>query len=222
MGVGVDVLIEIGARQRDHKGAIGIGVPEGFDRGEATPGVQGDKHLAALSVVLFPDDDTMSELAEQARPAQGGDAVALARAGRGRSNQGDFHGEVARSKAGPDIPALRPVEVAPGVAKQAGSGRPAAAAQDLVGAEPGRGVFLVGVGDKARVWHEVAIGPLPDVANHLAAPVRAVAAGHVRNVHHAAGQTIEVGPFGCRRLVAPRETPPANAGRCQLPLGLRG
>src|SRR3990167_5760410 len=80
----------------------------------------------------------------------------------------------AGAKARPHVPTVRSVEVAPGVADQARTGRSAAASQDLVRAEPGLGILLVGIGDEAWIGLKVARGPLPYIADHLAAAEGAV------------------------------------------------
>src|SRR5690348_416521 len=82
----------------------------------------------------------------------------------------------AGAEARQDVAPIRRVEVPPGVAQQPSAGGPAAAAQHLVcRLEPGLRILLVRVGDESGVGLEIARSPFPDVADHLPAPVRAVA-----------------------------------------------
>src|SRR5262249_39744451 len=54
-------------------------------------------------------------------------------------------------EAGEDVAAVRRVEIAPAVGDEPQRRREAAAAQDLVGSEPGLGVLVVGIADELRV-----------------------------------------------------------------------
>src|SRR5262245_40555766 len=71
-------------------------------------------------------------------------------------------------------------------------------------AEPGRGVFFVRAGDKARVRAEIARRPFPHIADHLTNAERAVA--RRRGVYRDASAfaPIQVRPLGRGRFVAPR------------------
>src|SRR5262245_56355101 len=109
--------------------------------------------------------------------------------------------------AGPDprqhIAPIRRVEVPPGVAQQPSAGGPAAAAQHLVGRrEPRLRILLVRVGDESRVGLEIASGPLPDVADHLPAPVHAVARRVAPDLDGPAGAAVEVGADAVWRIVS--------------------
>ena len=120
----------------------------------------------------------VSKSSKDFRPPQGGNLVAVVKAQRRRSDELDFHvgaSLCACSKAGPNIATIRRIEVSPGVADEPRRGRPAAAAQDLMGAEPRLRVFLIRIRDKSWIRHEVVSGPLPDIADHLTTTKRAVA-----------------------------------------------
>src|SRR5258707_13025144 len=89
--------------------------------------------------------------------------------------QGLVKSQSTGSKPCPYITSIGLIKVAPGVPEQPGSGRPAAAAQDLVVSKPGLRVFLIGIDDEPGIGQEVRAGPLPDIANHLPAAKRAIA-----------------------------------------------
>ena len=81
----------------------------------------------------------MSKASKDRRPANGGDLIAVIEAQGRRSDELDVHpGRLFRAgaKSCPHIAAIRRIKVSPGVADEARRGRPTAAAQDLVGAEP--------------------------------------------------------------------------------------
>src|SRR6185503_8827576 len=84
-----------------------------------------------------------------------------------RGSQGSL--DCARAKSRENIIPLRRIEIAPGVADEAAGCGKAPAAQHLVRAEPGLGVFLVRVDREARVGIERARRPFPHIADHLAA-----------------------------------------------------
>ena len=73
----------------------------------------------------------------------------------------------AGAKSCPNIATIRRIKVSPGVADKARRGRPAAAAQHLVGAEPRFRVFLIRIRDKSGIRHQIVSSPFPDVAKHL-------------------------------------------------------
>src|SRR5215467_11643195 len=77
-------------------------------------------------------------------------------------------------EAGEDVAPVRRVEIAPAVGDEPRRRGEAAAAQDLVGSEPGLGIFVVGIADELRVGSEGARGPFPDVADHLPATAEGV------------------------------------------------
>src|SRR5260370_12763271 len=126
------------------------------------------------------------------------------------------------SKPCPYISSIGLIKVARGVPEQPGSGRPTAAAQDLVVSKPGMRVFLVGIDDEPGIGQEVRAGPLPDIANHLPAAKRAIAFAASSNVHAASGLPVEIGPFRRGGLVTPREPLLARPSSRVLPLGFRG
>src|SRR5882724_6382266 len=74
-----------------------------------------------------------------------------------------FHSNRAGAEPREDVAAARQIEIAPAVGDQPRRCREAAAAQDLVGSEPGLGVLLIRVGHEARIRREDAGGPLPHV-----------------------------------------------------------
>src|SRR3989442_11817815 len=129
----------------------------------------------------------------------------------------------AGAEARQHVAPIRRVEVPPGVAQQASPGCPAAAAQHLVRSrEPGLRILLVRVGDEAWVGLEIARGPLPDVADHLPAAVRAVAGGMAPDVDPPSGTAVEVRAALVLRVVSPGESPLPRPGGPQPPPPPRG
>jgi hypothetical protein len=96
LGARREVLVQVGASQRDDQGRLRPVPPEALDRRVALPGVQRDEELARLVAVLGPQGHAMTEPAEHARPSQRGHAVALARVPRRRSDEEDPHSSPAR------------------------------------------------------------------------------------------------------------------------------
>src|SRR5262249_27090144 len=90
-------------------------------------------------------------------------------------------------EAGEDVTPVRRVEIAPAVGDEPQRRRKAPSPQDLVSAEPGLGVFVVGIADEPRVGSEGARGPLPDVADHLPATAGAVSGSKASDGHAAGG-----------------------------------
>src|SRR5688572_2112426 len=137
-----------------------------------------NQRVAGLIVVMLQNRYAVSKSSKDFRPPQGGNLVAVVKTQRRRSDELDFHvgaSLCACSKAGENIATIRRVEVSPGVANEPRRGRPAAAAQDLMGAEPRLRVFLIRIRNKSWIGHEVVSGPLPDIADHLTTTKRAVA-----------------------------------------------
>src|SRR6266516_2364 len=104
---------------------------------------------------------------------------------RGASSNG------AGPEASPDVPPLRPVEVAPGAADEARARGPAPAPQHLVRVKPRLGILFVRIHDKARVRREVAARPFPDIADHLPAARGAVAGGKSAHIEAAAASGLK-------------------------------
>src|SRR5439155_22174688 len=111
--------------------------------------------------------------------------------------------ESAGAEAGPHVPPIGSVEVAPGVADEARPGGPAAAPQHLPGAKPGLGVLLVRIDDEARVGKKGTAGPLPDVADHLPAAPGTVTRRERADIDAASGGPIQVGVGRRWGLIAP-------------------
>ena len=57
-------------------GPVGISRLEALDRGGAAPGMDRDHQVGRPAVIVASDAHAMAELAQDARPARGGDAVA--------------------------------------------------------------------------------------------------------------------------------------------------
>src|SRR5512134_2898621 len=72
-------------------------------------------------------------------------------------------------EAGKDVAAVALVEVSPGTANQARTGRPAPAPQDRLLPERGLRVLLVWIASESGVRLEGVGDPLPHVADHLTA-----------------------------------------------------
>src|SRR6266508_5442853 len=107
------------------------------------------------------------------------------------------------AEARADVAAVRREKVAIAVADHPSSRRPRAAAQNLAGAEPGRGIVFVDVGREARKWIEGACCPFPDVADHLPAAPGAVAFGAGADIDAAERNAVEIGPRRAGRGLAP-------------------
>src|SRR5215472_17224130 len=105
----------------------------------------------------------------------------------------------------PHVAAIRCVEVPPGISEQARLRWPGAAAQDLVSAKPGLRVLPILIDLESRVWPEIACSPLPDVADHLAAPEGAVAFRKCANIHCAHRSPAQVGTLQPARVIEPRK-----------------
>src|SRR5574337_745903 len=87
----------------------------------------------------------------------------------------------ARPKPGKDVTSVRQEKVTKRVADQARSGGPRSPFQDLAIAEPRRRVFSIRrIDDKSGKWKEGGRGPLPDIADHLAAAQGSVS-GRIRS-----------------------------------------
>ena len=112
----------------------------------------------------------MAKASKYRGPPNGGDLIAVIKAQGRRSDELDVHtGKLFRAgaKSCPHIAAIRRIKVSPGVADEARRGRPAAATQHLMGAEPGLRVFFVRIRGKPWIWREIVSSPFPDIANHL-------------------------------------------------------
>src|SRR5512145_3225714 len=120
--------------------------------------------------------------------------------------------ESAGAEAGPNIAPVRRVKISPGIANQVRRGCPTAAAQDFMRAEPWLGVFLVRIGAKAGKRLKVARRPLPDIADHLAASIRAIAVGVGADLDHPTGAPIQIRMIRRWRVIAPRKVS-ARCGR---------
>src|SRR5688572_211367 len=169
-----------------------------------------NQRIASLIVVLLHNLYPMSKSSKDFSPTQGGDLVTVVEAQRRGSDKLDFHREVslcAGSEAGPNIAPVRRIEVSVGVADEPRRGRPAAAAQDLMGAEPRLRVFLIRIRDKSWIGHEVVSGPLPDIADHLTTTKGAVA-GLVGANFNDAVLPVEICLVACGQGISPGEMTP--------------
>ena len=101
IGVGVDGAVQVGAGQGQDQRSVGVARPVALQGREAAQRVQGHQQVAALAAVFLADGHAPAQLAQDARPAQGGDAVALARAGRRGGDQANLqdHGAQVRKPA---------------------------------------------------------------------------------------------------------------------------
>src|SRR5262249_6161448 len=89
--VRMDLLIEVCPGQCDDDRTFWPGTAEGFHSAKAAPAMQCDEDVAVFTCILLADDDAVSELSQQAGPAQRGDAVALPRTRRSRRDNADLH-----------------------------------------------------------------------------------------------------------------------------------
>src|SRR6516165_6459594 len=124
----------------------------------------------------------------------------------GGCNYYDLHSlrlRPAGAESCPNVAPIRSVEVPPSSAKQARLRRPGATAQHLVSAEPGLRVFAVRIDLESRVWLEVAGGPLPDVADHMAAAEGAVAFRKCADIYGAHRAPAQISPLQSQRVIAP-------------------
>src|SRR4030042_5874125 len=115
------------------------------------------------------------------RPAAIGAAPSLAGS---RSAPGSGR---AGAEAGEDVVAVGRVEIAEGVAEQAGPRGPAASPQHFLLAERGGRGLRVGVELQSRVGLQGVGGPFPNVAEHLPAAEGAVAGRGGPGIHAAPG-----------------------------------
>src|SRR5262249_2950957 len=116
-----------------------------------------------------------------------------------------------RAKSGKDIAAVGAVEVAPGIAEQPAAGRPAAAAQHFVVAEPRRRVFLVWGGFEAGGGQEIVRSPFPHIADCQPAAARAVRRRMSGHIDAAQGPRVQVSPVSSGLVIAPGEAPLARS-----------
>src|SRR5207247_10908955 len=83
--------------------------------------------------------------------------------------------------------------------------RPAPGLEYVLLADMRLGVFLVGIAGEPRIRLERVGDPFPDVADHLPAADRTVAAGQRADVDGSTSEVVEVRALGLRRCLAPGE-----------------
>src|SRR5258706_9069796 len=114
------------------------------------------------------------------------------------------HSQRARPKSRPNIPSVRPIEIAISVSNEPRPRRPASSAQHLMVIEPRLGIVLIGVGAEARIRLEIGTGPLPNIPDHLPAPAWAISSGQGSNIQGAHIRPIQIRALRRRRFVPPR------------------
>src|SRR6266540_3494793 len=161
----------------------------------------------------------MSKASQYPRPPQRRDAIAMSRAWRRRGDNADLHlksrisyltSQGASPESRPHISSIGLIKIAVVVANQPGPRRPTAPAQNFMIAEPGRGVFFVRAGGKARVRAEICRRPFPHIADHLTDAERAVARRRRIYGDASAFAPIQIRPFW-RRMRGASELAPAPA-----------
>src|SRR5690242_5408042 len=107
-----------------------------------------------------------------------------------------FTSNRAGAEPGKDVAPVRGIEIPPAVGDESHRSREASAAQDLVRPEPWLGIFAIRIAHETRVGPEGAGGPLPDVADHLAAPAQAVPGGEPAHRDPAGPAQVGARPVG--------------------------